>query len=78
MTASDLVTLKGGFVVPVEVLRRMWQLEDRGVRFLLDHDDDDRLLAGPRELLTDEDRRFIREHRELVTAVTAYCAEVCA
>ena len=75
MNASDLVVLRGGFAVPVYVLTHMWDLEDRGLHFNLDDND---LYVGPPPLLTDQDRAFIRAHRDMVAAVAKYVSEISA
>ena len=69
MTSSDFVTLRDGATLPVATLQRLWQLEDRGVRFALD--DDGCVLAGPSRLLTDDDRAFLRCHKTTVLHVLA-------
>jgi hypothetical protein len=66
MSPSDFVTLRNGSVVPVPVLRRLWALEERGVRFRFD---DDEVFVGPSRLLGDGDRAFLREHRALVLSL---------
>ncbi len=71
MPASEpFVTLRDGTAIAVPVLRALWALEARGVRFAVD-DDGEHVLAGPASLLSDADRTFIREHRDLVRTVLA-------
>ncbi len=63
MSGCDYVTLRGGRTIPVPVLRRLWDLEERGVRLRLDGDD---VLVGPRKLLDESDRTFLREYKVLI------------
>jgi hypothetical protein len=76
VNASDYVTLTGGLTVPLDVLRFAWSLEDRGCRFRVDGDG---LVVGPPALLTEADRDAIRQWREHIKALIAYCerSEVC-
>jgi hypothetical protein len=66
MSACEYVTLRGGQAVPLAVLRRLWALEERGLRFRLDDDD---LLVGPRRLVDDNDRLFLRDHKAIVLSI---------
>ena len=66
MSGSDWVTLKGGLVVPVPFLRRLWALEERGVRFRLDAED---VLVGPTRLLDDADLQYLRQLKALLVSV---------
>jgi hypothetical protein len=63
MSSSNppLVVLKNGLTVPVDAVRLLWQLEDRG---LYVRRDGDGLAVGPRQHLTDADRAAIRRHRD--------------
>jgi len=67
--ATGLVTLSGGLVVPLPVLKFVWALEDRGAQFSLDGDE---ILVRPKGLLTDRDRVAIRSFRQDVLAVLRY------
>jgi len=72
MSASDvIVTLTGGLVVPVEVISRMIDLEDRGASFHLESDG--RFRVSPATLLTAADVQFLRSHKDLVREAVAYC-----
>lgn len=72
MAEPDLVTLKGGLVVPVHVLRRLWTLEDGGLQIHLADDGAD-LLVGPPSKLSDETRAFLRQHKPMILhLLTAY------
>ncbi len=73
MSGSDYVTLRDGRVVPVPVLRRLWRLEERGVKFQLDGDG---VLVGPRRLLDADDLAFVTEHKPFVVDILRM--EVCA
>jgi hypothetical protein len=67
---APLVVLSNGLSVPVDALRLLWQLEDRGLCIRVDGDG---LAIGPRERLTDEDRALIRRWRDDLLAVVVHC-----
>jgi hypothetical protein len=75
MSSSNppLVMLKNGLAVPVDALRLLWQLEDRGLHVRRDGDG---LAVGPRDHLTDDDRHAIRQHRDELLALVKYCEDV--
>ena len=68
---SELVSLRGGLVVPVEALRVLWQLEERSFDVRLA--DDGVLLVAPASRLTIADRAAIAEHRDELRLLVAYC-----
>ena len=68
---SELVTLHGGFAVPVEALRILWLLEERDFDVRLA--DDGTLLVAPGSKLRTADRRAIAQHRDALRALVAYC-----
>ncbi len=68
---SELVSLRGGLVVPVEALRILWLLEERD--FDLQLSDDGVLLVAPASKLTTDDRRTIRRHRDDLRQLVRYC-----
>lgn len=70
---QNLVTLKSGLTVPIDALRLLWQLEDRGLSI---RSDGDGLAVGPRDLLSDADRDLIRQHRDDLCALVRYCEAV--
>jgi len=70
LSASSFVVLRDGPAVPINALWLVWRLEERGCIFRVE---DDQLFAGPRETLTDTDRSLIREWRDDVKAIVAYC-----
>ena len=72
MTSSDFVTLRGGLTLPLAALRLAWDLEDRGLHMTVL---DDRLIVGPRELLTDADRDLIRRWKLHLMAIVTYDAD---
>lgn len=72
MSGCDFVTMRAGLVVPVDVLRRLWLLEERGVTFRLG--DDGFVQGGPSRLPNDDDRAFLREHKPMLVSIL--CAEV--
>ena len=75
MTASNrsFVVLRNGVSVPLDALRLLWELEDRGLHI---HDDGDALAVGPRAQLTDFDRAAIRRHRDSLRILVAACEAV--
>ena len=60
--ASELVSLRGGLVVPVEALRILWALEARDFTIWLTATGGLRVAPGSR--LTTDDRAAIAEHRD--------------
>lgn len=74
MASSELVTFRGGFVADVAVVRGLLDLEARGARFALLADG--RFRVEPTELLTDEDRVFLRTRRDEARLVIQYQADV--
>ena len=69
--ASELVSLRGGLVVPVEALRILWHLEERSFDVRLANDG--ALLVVPGSRLTTDDRAAIAEHRDALRELVAYC-----
>lgn len=63
----DLVTLRSGAVLPVAVIIRAIDLNARGVE--LWRDDENYLRATPKELLTPEDRVFLKANRDALLLV---------
>lgn len=70
MACSDLVTLKGGTVIPVAVAVRLIDLEFRGATFTLEGD---RFRVTPPTLLTADDVHFLRAHKLHVRDAIRYC-----
>jgi hypothetical protein len=68
MPGCDYVIMRSGLVIPANLLRRLWALEERGVHIRLDGED---VVVGPRRLLDDGDLAFIREHKALVLSILA-------
>ena len=68
---SDYVTLRGGCVVSAAVLRRVWAIEARGVRFAREGDD---IILAPDSLVTDDDLAFLRVHKPALMALVCYIA----
>jgi hypothetical protein len=70
-TSSEpgLITLKGGLVTSIEVLRLLWALEDRGFHL---QPEGDRLRVQPSQALSPEDVAAIREHRDELLALVRY------
>jgi hypothetical protein len=73
MNATDLVMLTGGISVPVNAYLLALALEARGVRLSSDGED---ILVGPRDLLTDADRRAIRELKPHLRQIVGTDVEV--
>jgi len=67
---DQLVHLKGGMVARESDLRRLLDIEGRGVHFSLA--DDGKVRVNPAARLTDSDRVFLLEHHALVV----YCLTV--
>ena len=68
---SELVSLRGGLVVPVEALRILWELEER--EFDMRLADDGALLVVPGSKLTADDRHAISQHRDALRTLVRYC-----
>jgi hypothetical protein len=73
---TALVTLTGGLVVPVRVLRVLWTLEDRGARFELKPNGGFKVI--PSSVLTADETVFLRQHRDEARRVLEYQAEFTA
>lgn len=73
ITAPETITLQGGFVVTLDALRLVWDLEERGFHVRLAEDGG--LLVGPRSRLTPADDRAIRQHRNDLLALVRYVDE---
>ncbi len=71
--APPLVTLAGGFVVPLPALELVWRLEDRGFTIRRDGQE---LVVCPGRQLTEADRDAIRQHRTAVLAIVDYVEAV--
>ena len=68
--SSELVSFKGGFVADLAVVRRLLELEGRGVTFnLLDND---RFKVDPPSTLTPDDIAWLRQRRDEARACIAY------
>ena len=65
----DLVVLRGGYTVPLAVLRLAWSLEGRGCTVTVEGDV---LRVGNRAALTDADRDAIRRWKPALLALTRY------
>jgi len=67
---SDLVTLRPGCTVPLEVLILAWSLEDKGCSVVVEPGDV--LRVGPRDRLTDDDRQAIRRLKPALLELAKY------
>ena len=75
-SSSELVLLRGGFAVPVEVLQLLWRLEDRGLTVA--RTQRGTLSVGPRDRLTEADRYAIKEHRDMLLTLVDYVTQLDA
>jgi hypothetical protein len=72
--ATDvLIPLRDGPAVPEAVVLWLLDAERRGLRFHILQDGS--LHVVPERLITSDDDRFIREHRDVVLACVRYCEE---
>jgi hypothetical protein len=69
-SASDLVTLRGGLAVPLSALRKLWELEDRGLDLRVEGND---ILVRPPGVLSEADRAEISRLKSDLVALIAYC-----
>jgi hypothetical protein len=67
---SELIHLRGGFVVPEAALRLAWNLEERGFRLAADGAD---LVIVPGSRLTPNDVASVRHHKPDLLAIARYC-----
>lgn len=65
----------GPFVVPLEALRLLWALEDRGCAIRADGAD---LWVAPSERLSDRDRSQIRQWKPYLVALVRYTPQAGA
>jgi len=77
-TVPELVTLKSGLVVSVDALRVLWDLEGRAFNVKLGDGRRHKVLVGPVERLTEEDKTAIRLHRDALASLVHYVEEVIA
>ena len=77
-TAPELVTLKGGLVVSVDALRVLWDLEDRGFDVKLGDGQRYKVLVGPSDRLTADDKTAIHQHRDALAELVRYVDLVIA
>jgi len=68
-----LVTFKHGFIAAYPVVAKLLDLEARGATFELLADG--RFRVNPGTVLTDDDRTFLREHRDEAKRVIEYQAD---
>ena len=77
-TAPELVTLRGGLVVSVDALRVLWDLEDRGFDVKLGDGRRYKVLVGPSDRLTAEDKAAIHTHRDALAELVRHVDQVVA
>ena len=73
MTLEETVTLNGGYVVPVEVLRLGWSLEERGCS--LSVDGTSIVVTSPTSLSKDE-KEALRRHGPALRQLLLYVETV--
>lgn len=73
VSACNVVTLKGGITLPIEVIRLAWALEDRGLRLAVEASDI--LVSGSGGPLTDDDRAAIRQWKPELRTLIEYDAD---
>ena len=66
----ELMTLRGGLQLRVDVVRLLWTMEDRGIRFHIG--EDGRLYAQPRGLLTAADVAALKRNLDEVKRAVSY------
>jgi hypothetical protein len=74
ITGPELVVLRGGVTVPLDAVRLLLDLEQRGVD--LHVDEDGAVVCRPGRLLTRDDREFIKMHRDGLKALLLYCERI--
>ena len=70
--APELVTLKGGLVVAADALLVLWSLEERGFDVKLGDGQRYKVLVGPSDRLTAEDKALIHMHRDALSQLVRY------
>ena len=63
--------MRNGLAVTKSALQTLWNLEDRGITVELSPNGG--LLIGPRDSLTPQDRDRIRNDRDDIARLVAYC-----
>jgi len=63
--------MRNGLAVTKSALQTLWNLEDRGIKVELSPNGG--LLIGPRDSLTSQDRDRIRNDRDDIAQLVAYC-----
>jgi hypothetical protein len=71
----DLITLRGGVVVPVSAITLLLDLERRGLDVRVD-DTDGAVVVHPGRLLSDGDKRAITESRDHLRALVHACEAI--
>lgn len=74
-TAAELVTLRGGLVVPVAAVTLLLDLERRGLSIRVDAADG-AIVCRPGRLLTAEDKRAIAAYRDQLRELVRYCEAI--
>ena len=68
--ARELVTLRGDFVVPRDVLQRLWDVESRGACFNVTEDGFH--ITPPHGMISAEDRQFLIVHFDEAARLLQY------
>src|SRR5215472_2831996 len=71
--SAVLVALRGGLAVDWRIVARVLELEDRGIVFVLL--ETRKFRVRPSDLLTDDDRVFLRTHRDEIQRLLEFDAD---
>jgi len=69
-STSELITLRGGFQIPLPALQLAWDLEARGIVLLIDGDV---LVARPGSGVSHEEATELRRYRSELIRLVEYC-----
>jgi hypothetical protein len=72
-TDTPTIVLRGGLQVPLNALRLLWGLEERGFNIT---EEDSMLGVSPRSKITAADDIAIRQHRDELLELVRYCETV--
>jgi hypothetical protein len=73
VTNVETVTLKGGFVIALEVLQLAWRLEESGITLSVDPTDH-ALLVSPADQVSAEDVALLRQYKSELVRLLTYVA----
>ncbi|MDA1307325.1 MAG: hypothetical protein O2917_08700 [Acidobacteria bacterium] len=75
-SSDHIVTLKGGVTMPLAIIQRLIDLEDRGCTFRLEAEG--RFRVTPPSALTPDDAAFLSAHRDDARRAIQYCEQMAA